>query len=308
MRLTIATIALTFVASCGWFEKDNPKPKPDNRVTQEQKDEMIALREQIRTWAHTCDGIACGIDGEGREQAGDSMLWAGLLCASGEESQCAAVKRSQKTSGELCRYPACDRTKNSFSRDMLVGYLASLTKTRDFINANRFVKYVTENNYKMCTDATDNRCDLTRPQHNAIWATMGKVWRKMGITPTKDMKEADSVGDETIIQLESIFATEGYPRHLVAAELWVRQLSNNWSTQLQSAADQTLAFQPKNPFFIYVAKGATKQAAQEVLEKCPAEKPEPDSNDWAWQRDESEQAWKQAKGWDCIFIINLLAR
>lgn len=301
-------VLLVFLATgCGLAKKGTPEPPPSQKVTPEQRAALLDLQSDIRSWARGCsEGIACGTHADGRVDDGDSMLWAGLLCLSGEQDQCDAVKASIDVDDTLCRNPDCSRDKNSSSRDMLLGFLAYLAKTRDHTNGMRVHDAIVSNDYKICDDATDNRCDFNHPQYDAGWNLWYQIWKKSGFKPSADMEKGSLLG-ETITSLQSVFAPEGYQLHLVASELWIHQEINDWNILLQNAADQVLNRQPNNPFYEYVANGATSRAASLVLQKCPRIQPA-EPLDWAWRRTEIEQAWTRSKGWDCIFMINLLTK
>jgi hypothetical protein len=299
---------MAFVLSgCGLTGIMNPEPTPDNRITQEQKLKLIELRKDIRSWAESCaGGIACGTYPNGNRADGDAMLWAGFLCLSGESQQCAAISMSVTDEGGLCRNPDCDREKNSSSRDMFTGFMMYMARTANIPLGKRVYDYVVENNLQLCTDAVDNRCLMIHPTYDAGWNTWAKVWRFHGQEPLAEMKKGEVIGG-SITSMQAIFADTGYPRNLVVAQLLTHQYIGNWRIEYQAAADQLVEFQPANPVFRYVAQGPTKAVADIVLNKCPSEKPAA-NNDWAWQRDESEQAWNKSVGWDCIFMINLLLR
>lgn len=315
MKKLIFGISL-FLLSCGkdqvncTFEGKNchtGKPIPEEMVTDEQKDALRQMKTNTYSWVIRCEGgIACGEDDDKKPDSGDSMLWAGLLCSSGESDQCTAAKASQGPQGQLFRNPGGSRGKNDSSRDMLLGFLTYLGKTKDQPAAVNLLKYLQANDYKLCENATDNRCLVSPTLHSAVWGTMKRVWIHMGLTPSKEMNQGD-LTDDSLINLESRFAAEGYELHLVAVELLLRQNTNNYSETLQASADNILERQPYNPFFEYVAKGATAKAAQLALDKCPTEKAAL-RKQWAWQRAEVEQAWLLSKGWDCIYIANLLLK
>ena len=306
--IRVLTIFLCFgLVGCGSLMKDKPKPKSSNQITEEQKQQLREMRSDVYQWARECsEGIACGTKSNGVAEDGDSMLWAGILCLSGEQSQCTAAKASVGSDGSLHRNPDQDRTENSFSRDMFLGFLAYLAKTGDNVTGDLAYDYIIDNGNKLCTDADNNRCNVFHDQYNAAWNLWYEI-RAFHNQPQQNSTErGKNYGGELLVSLQSIFATEGYPRHLVAVELYVHQEVNDWSILFQNAANQLVNFQPNNPFFEYVANGPTRRAAQLALDKCPREQPQPSSNDWAWQRDESEQAWLKAKGWDCIFMANVL--
>jgi len=287
--------------------KANPTPSEEDMITDAQKVELLNLKDSIKTWALSCEGgIACGENDSLVPESGDSMLWAGLLCLSGEKNQCSAAKASQdSTTGQLYRSPAGSRGTNDSSRDMLLGFLSYLTASKDKDAATLLLRYIENNDYKLCSNATDNRCNVGT-SHKSIWGTMKGVWLSIGLNPTSDMNKGE-VGSGTLANLESQFASEGYPLHLVGVEILLKQETDRFSTGLGQAANNLLRKEPNNPFFEYLAKGKTARAAQLVLEKCPK-----DSNhvrkQWAWQRTESEQAWLQSKGWDCTFLANILTR
>jgi hypothetical protein len=305
-----------FLLCCGkdqvdcTFEGKNcrtEKPTPEEMVTEEQRAALRQMKSNTYSWVLRCEGgIACGEDDNKKPDAGDSMLWAGLLCSSGEKDQCIATKASQGPQGQLFRNPEGSRGKNDSSRDMLLGFLTYLGKTKDQPAAVALLKYLQANNYKLCENATDNRCLVNPTVHSAVWGTMKRVWSHIGLSPSPEMNQGD-LTDDSIINLESKFAAEGYELHLVAVELLLRQNTNNYSETLQRAANNILERQPYNPFFEYVAKGATARAAQLVLDKCPTTQSSV-RKQWAWQRAEAEQAWLLSKGWDCIYMSNLLLK
>lgn len=311
---------LLFLLSCGQDEidcalkgenckRDNPEAPPGEMVTDIQKQQLRAMKNAIRPWALTCEkGIACGEQDDKSLDSGDSMLWGGLLCSSGGEvAQCTATVLSQTSNGQLFRNPGLSRGKNDSSRDMLLGFLCYLTASRNHTAAKRLIKYLRDNDYKLCDNATDNRCNVGRIQHTAIWGTMKRVWSHIGLAPTWEMEQGDLQGDESIIKLQSKFSAEGFPLHLVGVELMLRQATNSYSNKLAEAADALRSRQPDNPFFEYIAKGKTRRAAQLVLDKCPTTLNHI-RKQWAWQRAESEKAWLQSKGWDCIYMANLLLK
>ncbi len=91
----------------------------------------------------------------------DSMLWAGLLCLSGEEDQCEMVKQSQSFEGRMWRSP--HRAKNriyvetegpTFSRDMSLGTMAYLVKKRDGTLATAWKQYIESNHHRHPLDPT----------------------------------------------------------------------------------------------------------------------------------------------------------
>ena len=87
---------------------------------------------------------------------GDSTLHSGLACLVGPNSFCDAVNASQSADGRCWRNPCLvnNQTTNSFSRDMSLGVMAFLIKTKNALYGQKWVQYITKIR-KLCPDATD---------------------------------------------------------------------------------------------------------------------------------------------------------
>jgi len=297
------------IFSCG-NPGNPPNTTNENQVTEDQVQQLKDMRLITKYWAQTGDNGMLSTDAD--DPQGDAMLWAGLSCIAGDDSQCQAAVRSVRYDGMVCRSPnLCDRETNASSRDMFLGALLTITKTKNEIMANKILAYLESNNHQLCDNDDDNRCDLSLPQHGAAWATMRKVYTYIGLPVTWEMIFYD-MGDEYVLRLESQFAgikpsgiQADYEAHLVGVELLIRQRTGYWSEDLQRTANTLRTRQPDNPFYEYLTNGKTKKAAELTLAKCPRNKPEY-SHSWAWQRNETKEAWKESMGWDCIFMANLL--
>ncbi len=296
--LTSALLAGLFLTACG---KEKEDPPADNSITAEQRDALGVMRQAQRSKVLTCsDGIMCGADGDG-----DSALFAGLMCHSGDAVQCAAVHRAQCEDGRPCRSVAAqERIANSASRDMLLGHLHAMVMTKNTVAATRLLGYIESHGNQLCTDADDNRCDLNPTQYTAMWGTLKKVWVYLGLTPTTNMNLGDT-GDEGLIKLQSMFSGSGYPRHLVGVTLMLRQKTGNWYNVLQDAANNLASLEPENPFFELVARGRTQRAAELTLKYCSTS-PVGDADEWSWQRAFADMPYQHSMGWDCIFMANEL--
>jgi hypothetical protein len=319
MKKLLPLTSLLLLLSCGGQDqancvfkgkdcnKDNPKASEEEAITEQQLSDLRILASRIKAWTLSCEGgIACGETNIGDLDSGDSLLWAGLLCAAGDRAQCSAAASSQNSSGQIFRNPGGSRGANDSSRDMFLGFLLYISTTKNQIAANKILSYIELNNEKLCTNASDNRCSVNSTAYSGLWGTMQKVWRHIGLVPNEKMNRGN-VGDDTLINAESQFSSEGYPLHLVGVELFLRQITGTYSSSLENAANTLLNREPYNPFFEYIAKGKTQRAAQLILDKCPSSLNHT-RKQWAWQRSESEQAWKQSKGWDCLFMIHLLSK
>jgi len=307
MQMIKLLVLVFLVSGCGyWPPWDKPKnnPTPSDTPTADQVSQLQAIASSTRPWAETCaNGETCLNGGNG-----DSAIFAGIACLAGETTQCSAVRMSQGADGKLWRAP--DRvnvdTSNSSSRDMLLGGLAYIVATKDTAFATKLVNYIHANGNKLCTDADDNRCDVTMPVYSEIWGTMSKVWSYIGLTPDSTMQEG-TFGESEILAGESEFSPAGYTQHLPMVEMWIRQHIGGWDGALAGAAGDVAAAQNQNPFFEYVAHGATQQAAALTITECGGA--EPSSKDyWTWQEDDTLQRWTSRNGWDCITMVDLLTR
>jgi hypothetical protein len=195
---------------------------------------------------------------------------------------------------------------------MLLGYLAYIVATKDTALATELVNYIHANGNKLCTDASDNRCDVSMPVYSEIWGTMDKIWKYIGLTPDSTMIEG-TFGESEILASETVFSGDGvalgaqaeYTVHLTVVEMWIRQHINGWDSNLASAAANVAAGQNLNPFYEYVAHGATQQAAALTITECGGAEPTKFSY-WTWQEAQTEQAWLQRGGYDCISMIDIL--
>ena len=301
-------LLLSFLLSgCGyWPPWDKPKKAPvaSDQITDAQVAQLKAIRSSTIKWADTCvNGITC-LNGGDR----DSALFAGIACLAGETMQCDAVRMSQGPDGKLWRAPdqIGSTTGNSSSRDMLLSGLAYIVATKDTAFATNLVNYIHAHNNTLCQDSTTNACDVGMPTYSEVWGTMAKIWEYIGLTPDSTMREG-TFGESEILAGESMFSPSGYTQHLPMVEMWIRQYIGGWDTTLANAAAGVASSQNFNPFFEYVAHGATQTAADLAITECGG--PEPAVRQyWTWQEDDSLQRWTSRNGWDCISLIDLLTK
>ena len=129
---------------------------------------------------------------------GDSTLFSGLLCLSGIDAGCDTVKASQDSSGRFWRSPRRIGDNlgkpNSFSRDMALGVLAYLIKTKDTDSANAWIRWIDHNRpcllkigrsckyrglHRYCKADNDHRCTITP----AMFQLMYYTWEYIGLEP-----------------------------------------------------------------------------------------------------------------------------
>lgn len=264
---------------------------PDPRVTNEIKNRV----QEIKTWAPVCEGIACKAQMGGD---GDSVLWAGLLCLSGETAQCEAVKRSQSKDGRFWRSPSrvgLDR-ENSFSRDMALGVLAYALKTKDAKGLDDYASYIKRTG-ALCPDATDDRCF---PTPLLLWS-WNRVAKYIGIP-------GDYPGDAMDATLLSMAIKEplGFRMHLVATHILLRRYMHQDTIVLAAAADELSKRQPDNAYFYYLSRGLVKgmrRYVQLVPEQAPLYRTQ-----WSFERVDTDRAWEQSMGWEWVFLGNIMTK
>ncbi|WP_345817657.1 hypothetical protein AAGS40_30080 (plasmid) [Paraburkholderia sp. PREW-6R] len=110
-------------------------------------------------------------------------------------------------------------------------------------------------------------------------------------------------------RLSGLVNRPGYSQHLVAVEIFLYRKLGVKNPLIDQTAKLLSDKQPKNPFFRYLAEGPTDSVRDLVLAQCPstdAEAAASPRSQWAWERDDAEQAWKKSSMWDCIFMAKLL--
>jgi hypothetical protein len=265
----------------------------------EYRRDLYSLREQVLSKSFLCKEGFYGVPySDERCDSGDSVIFAGLSCLSGGRN-CETVKRSQGEDGRWWRSPARVGTDTppTFSRDQSKGVLAYLLRTKNTSAASKWLGYIRSENSRLCPDGIAH-CGISAP----LWSLFGDVWRALGLSPTSNMQTARA-GDDAI-RIREASRNSGYRLHLTALDSWLRRSANRGDRIDDTVTRIIHRRQPKNPFYAYLA-GEYEIAAQETLKKC-ANSPSGSRRQWAWQREESEAAWKDSQGWDCIFIIDLL--
>jgi hypothetical protein len=112
-------------------------------------------------------------------------------------------------------------------------------------------------------------------------------------------------------QLSGEVNKPGYSQHLVAVEIFLYRKLGVKNPLIDETAKLLSNKQPKNPFFAYLAEGPTDKVRDLVLTECPstdAEAAASPRSQWAWEREDREQAWEKSSMWDCIFMEKLLVQ
>jgi hypothetical protein len=282
-----------------------------------------ALAERRTEWRAGAPLCGAFPSKEGCED-GDTTLFNGLLCASGEELGCQAVQRSQGEDGRFWRSP---RRVNgnlgepgSFSRDMTMGVLLYLATTLDRGGAQRWLDWIDHNRpctvakpwggclvrgpHRVCRDDVSATCTITP----GLWALMGRVWDRLGL-PRHDEMRRWAATDTDLAALEASFTDPGYQLHLKAVAIYLKEKLDVQRTWRSDLARELSDRQPENPFFRYLFQGASDEVAAQVLASCPAPGELPARRfQWSWERADAAEAWRESMGWDCVFMANLLLR
>lgn len=259
---------------------------------------------------------------------GDTVLFGGLLCWSGDERGCELVKKSQGSDGRWWRSPRRNPGNlgqdKSFSRDMAIGVMLYLTITKDVAAAESWLQWIEAHRpciepagetltekcvvpglHRYCTDGPQQMCTLTP----ASWANMGHVWSYLGLKKHQLMKvnaAADDVPGPFSLMSRANTTPLGYQLHLVAAEILMKIGIDIQRDHRENAARTLSERQPGNPYFQFLAGRNHEDTRADVVRLCPKPGDGPTRRfQWSWERDTAEVAWTESMGWDCIFMDQL---
>lgn len=268
------------------------------------KDESTLQRIELEERATSIEGWAlrCEMGTVAKEDCGvgDASLFNGLACASGDSLACAASAASQGPNGQVWRAPSrvgVD-TENSSSRDMVLGFLLQVLTTKNKDGALALQGYI-EANGKLCTDADDNRCDMTP----AIWGSMYHVWGTLGLVRSTSMEVNSYILPITLLTQVQVSPT-GYQLHLMGVQLFLLKETGYHHNDLVKASEVLVERQPNNPFFQYI-NGNREGAAKLTLEQAPTSQP-PQRTQWSFERDTAEEAYLDSMGHEFLMIIRLI--
>lgn len=283
MRNVVVLLALSFL-SC---QEKNKNIEPQRATLQQ-------INKVSRTWA-TRVGMSATSEADIGKSVHDGTLFDGLLCFSGEEESCRAVKASQDDSGRFWRAPAWVGTEDdrTFSRDMALGVLAYLFKTKDREAATKWIEFIERQGNRLCPIGA-GVCGITP----VLWSVFYHVWTSIGLPPTNRM----TLNKNTELVLAGLaLPSRDYARHLIGVEAMLLQAAGNMKVHTAYALKTR---SPDNPFYLWLY-GEVAVSASVTLDKCPLVQP-PSRRDWIWQRDDILP--QRSGGWDCIFMTNLLLR
>jgi hypothetical protein len=256
-----------------------------------------------------------GLPCKGHKEDGDSLLWGGLMYASGE-NVVNGILRSQAKSGQFHRSPlrkiAAEQNVaqvNSFSRDMATGLSLAAAKAKFDNNQRlldayqRWIDFTLKNKCKACLDDTDGRCIMTP----------GVYWfaSEIGVKVPLIFKVTKFL-NSLYLYIAAKTNDTGYVLHLVGVSLMfyvVLRGGREKLSFLQKKACKILAKrQPLNPFFCWLAREDDKAAALTLSYKSHIlTSGQGRMHQWGWERDDKEEAWKDSCGHDIVFMENLIS-
>jgi len=237
---------------------------------------------------------------------GDSMLFSGLLVATGDKDPIVGIKMCQTDDGRIWRSPARknNNPRDSFSRDMALGVILYIQKTKDYEMADKWVAYILKTGGLFpAAEASDNRYAITP----SLWWLMSyagiKVQWRYRLT-----RFMSPFFEKLMIP----FTPPGYNQHLACVSQLILAIYNGKRDTV--AGKQLSTLEPRNPFFLWMAgdnEGARKLADELKAEASANGGASPEGyygsgKQWAWQRVDAEKAYMDAVGWDFIFIDELL--
>jgi len=261
---------------------------------------------------------------------GDMTLFAGLLCAVGEPIGCESVRRSQTASGSWHRSPRRAQTNNlgspnSFSPDMALGAELYLVAAKDKSAGNAWLNWMDDVRpcligsgdsclqsplLRFCTDDDEKGCTV-RPGDASMLDALVKYVPLS--PPTEDMRNLFHQAGLNMMDLlwgSAQLNQPGYSQHLVALQILLLRRMGYADERLRTAASTLSSKQGRNPFFAYLNEGRTPHVLELTLAQCPSPKTGVPKNrtQWAWEREDGENAWRESMIWDCIFMARLLER
>lgn len=261
---------------------------------------------------------------------GDMTLFNGLLCLSGEESGCSAVRDSQSADGQWWRSPKRKGWQSpghvSFSPDQSRGVLHYAIISGDQSRFSLWLSWLETNRPclvklgsfcvqrgwpRFCTDDPDKRCTL-RP---ADCVRIEMVAEQLGVDGgvcRRALRELN-IPEDILLPLDefilgsAIVNDPGYSLHLVAADILLARSLNFNTTKIRQAAQVLASREPQNPLFQYLHVGSNETVRAQLLSICPsASRKSSYRFQWVWERKPKAESWKESMYWECIFLANLL--
>lgn len=353
MKKTIPVFLLA-VLSCASPVAEKSKPVAGPLQAQDQSkldEELRSVRETIRRWSFRCFGSSSKLVGPNTNDFrnkcsldypftgdGDSTLWNGLLCSTGNNPwACEAVARSINDNGQVFRSPRRKLTNNDgnpypqapFSRDMARGVLLYLLQTNDREFLKRWAGYI-QRTGGLCEDHTDLSCDL----RNQFLNNLNAVSRQIGgetVSPCTmpvclwPLHPLNELVRPSIREMRAE-NNESYHLHLLAVDLYINSKLKNPLIQEDDRKELACTIYKRKPvhlFYKYLCEGVSADLKVQILKLAPVRRPAFLSQ-WVWEREIPDGyfdeaggpkhtfeamklfAHRESMGWDFIFLIDLV--
>lgn len=305
-------------------------PRPQGPVNQDAVfAELARFRESAKqvmkdSTLHSGFRFPAAKDGKGGWRDRDAVIYNGLLCLSGEEVGCQAVARAQGPNGQWWRSPDLVATKpkggDSFSGDQLNGVIAYLLQKENGAAYGRWLSFIKtqraglptpqtpiDHGYRTCTDDQGMTCLLGGPDWYWLNA-LGPYLKVPSAIPAGEAAVETRYGfSPAMIYWQSVTAPGGYRLHLTGIQILLARRLGISAPELDQAAAVLAARQPANPFYLYLHLGKDRKVFDVTKTKCDIAAQQQLFEDWAWQNVESDEKWKSAMLWDCVFMYRLLS-
>ena len=274
-----------FLSSCGFSDPRTPSLSEDSKL------HILLRAQQTANWAPWCE------DYPAKENCSDGDAMAhgiGYLAAMGFEPSKRAVIESVKD-GRVYRSPYRNDTEDAFSRDQMLGFIASqLSGEKQWLS----VKRKTLEAKNLCEVSTDGRCKLTP----TIYGLIGQMHTFLGYPATPFLWWQDLWWD-SLLTAQSGTVPLGYQLNLVVNAAWIAYKTGNETRSTYLAAKNAYLRQPMNPWFCVVVKGADEECARLALSIWPDEPQH--KTQWSFERDTAENAIQFSMGWEWLFLSAL---
>jgi hypothetical protein len=264
---------------------------------------------------------------------GDMTLFNGLLCAAGDERGCDGVAGAQNPdTGEWFRSPRLMRIGKydgaTFSPDMALGVQLYLVKKKDAARASKWLNWMNVNDpcyLKFCgrclwkglpSFCPDCNCTV-RPGDAAMLAATIKYLQTTADLPHLPYGHLSEylrvAGGSTSVNeiIGAVFNKKGYSQHLTGVSILLSRMMGLSDFLIDDAASRLSQANPGNAFYTYLHKGmaAKEEISGQILARCPqrGDVLKPPLNQWQYERENKEEAWKSSCYWDCIFMAEMIA-
>lgn len=311
LRLILQLVLLVLLLSCGRRDHAEQPAPPATRDLLVSRVAVASASGPTCSYGTVSGAVPMKLKA-GRCDDGDGLLWSGILCSVDTErfaSSCGYVRAAVGQDGRVWRAPsrpsADVQWTNSFSRDMAVGLLLYVQRTRDVTSLHKWASFVREHEGRMCgvgdhplDFATDTRCDS------------GPTIRGLArlVDPDLDWGHLPYLNAKTILlQLVASARTApaGYPLHLIAQQLiLLARAGESGSALWKDTAASLHNREQGNPLFALLA-GDENKAVELALAQLPSIRPANPSQ-WSFERATSQEAWKESMLWEFVWLADLM--